>query len=341
MIQIKQISQKIKNAIIGEESSERKLSWITAQELLDDIFSIFQERLQEETTSEFLLFPTCFYIYLHEVDYNKRKEAFGHTVKGIVNMFHKDIRRKMSKYPDYIPHANNWRLQFLLFKEGMFVEDSDSRITVKQKEPFIISTIYSTNFSEGNFGSENIVGTINNRSSLRKVNYNVNRDALLGIDQMGGCFTVDFDKSFAKIENDIQNDDSTVSLEKRAKAILRITGGKFFGVDDEKNKYYMTSNELHISGRNDNRTSVTLLKIDSERVYNSHVRIKFFHETERSGNFSSEGGFKLAAFGLVKCNERKVPLSKGDEILWIDLYNNSEIFISDEISINFQIIKKQ
>ena len=326
------VFQKIKKAIIGEDPEVRNHPYLTAQELLDDIFAIFQERLKEETTSEFLLFPTCFYIYLHQADYDKRKEAFGHTVKGVVNLFHKDIRKKMTTYPDYIPHATHWRIQFLLFREGMIVEDDGNEIKAKQKEPFIISTIYSTNFSEGYFGSENFVMTTRNRASLTKVNYNVNRDALMGIEQEGNCFTVKFDQSFAKITNDIYSDNKSQNSADRAKAVLVITGGKFLGVDDGKDKYFMTSNELHISGKNDNRTSVTILNIDSDRVLNPHVLIKYF---------TDDDGFKLAAFGPVRCNEIKTPVSAGDRIVWVNLYNNSDIFINDEININFTTNKKR
>jgi len=327
---IYQIYQKFKEVIIGENSNDRSLPYLTAQELLDEIFSIFQERMQEETTSEYLLFPTCFYIYLHQLDYDKRREAFGHTVKGVVNMFNRHIRKKMLTYPDYKPHATYWRLQFLPHREGMFTEDNGKEITAKQKEPFIISTIYSTNFSEGNFGEENFVATKRDLSSLKKEHYNVNRDALLGIDQEGGRFTVKFDSSFANITNEIYSDNNSQSFEKRANAILTILGGTFLGVEEGKNKYFMTSNELHISGKNDDRTNMSILKIDNGRILNSHVQIKYF---------AVEDIFRLAAFGPVKCYEKTVPLSNGDNILWVNLYNNSNIFINEEISINFKINK--
>ena len=324
--------KKIKKTIIGEDTRESDVLYLTAQELLDDIFAIFQERLHEETTSEYLLFPTCFYVYLHQSDYDKRKEAFGHTVKGVVNMFYRYIRKKMQDYPDYKPHATFWRVQFLPHKEGMFVEDNGNEIMAKQKEPFIISTIYSTNFSEGNFGSENFVATKHDQSSLKREQYNVNRDALLDVEQEGGCYTVKFDASCTNIVHEIYSDDQTQNSEERANATLTIMGGTFFGAREGVTKYFMTSNELHISGKNDERRNMSILKIDSEQVLSSHIQIKYF---------AQEDIFKLAAFGSVKCNERTVPLSSGDDIFWINLFHNSDIFINNEININFKINKRQ
>lgn len=317
--------KKVKKTLIGE-TNDGKSSYLTAGELLDAIFSAFKERLQEETTSEFLLYPTCFYVYLHQSDYDKRKETFGHIVKAVVERFHRYIRKKMLSYPGYKPHATFWRIRFLPYTEGMIMENSGNEIMARQKEPVIISMLYSADLSENNYGAENFVATRRDKSSLKKDRYNINRDALLGIDQEGGCFTVKFDTSFAAITNERH------SLEKKAGAILTITGGTFFGVEEGKNKYYMTSNELHISGKNDDRTNMPIIKIDNDRVLNPHVQIKYF---------AGEELYKLAAFGPVKCSERTVPLSTGDNVLWVNLYNNSDIFINDEININFKINKKK
>jgi len=323
------INKLKKNFFGGKEPEKGDKPYLSAQGLLDYIFSEFKERLEEETTEIYLLFPTCFYIYLHQSDYEERKEGFGHAVSGIVNMFHDYIRKKMMKYPDYIPHATYWRVQFLPIKDSMFTEDKNGKeITVKQKEPFIISTIYSTNISKGNFGSENFTATRRDSDSRKVEKYNVNPRALIDVERVGDCFTVKFDKSFEKIRKEIYSDDRN-NMEQFAIAFLTITIGKFFGVEEEKNKYSMTSNELYISGKNDDRTNLQILKIDNERVLNPHIHIKY-----------NAGVFKIAAFGDVLCSERPITLSKGSEILWFDLINNTDIFINREININFKINKQ-
>jgi hypothetical protein len=132
-----------------------------------------------------MLFPTCFYVYLHQMDYGQREQTFAQTVKETANKFHRHIQSKMVKYTDYIPHATYWRFQFLPFKEGEIIADKGKdKAIINQKEIFVLSSIYSTDFAKGNIGMANIVATKHNKGSNTMDRLNVNRDALRGIDAL-------------------------------------------------------------------------------------------------------------------------------------------------------------
>jgi hypothetical protein len=301
---------------------------INRQQLLDEICNHFLSRFKEETTSEGMLFPTSFCIYLHEKDYVKHEQTFSFTAKEAVNKFHRHIKTQLANYPNYVPHSTYWLFQFSKFTEGNIV---GSISAIKVGEPITISTIFATDFANNNIGNEiNIRATMHNKRSDRMEELNINRDAFLGMEMDAkDRFRFDFNKNFDKIveaskENNSHSSGITLATLK--------SDINFIGTDGkEGNLFYMTTEFIEISGKNDIRKIPNILRLNSEGIQDSHVQIKYLPVEKR---------FKLAAFEeWVMLNERKVAKSSGGNISWVDLPNNSSIFLNGRIQINFSINK--
>ncbi|OJU40765.1 MAG: hypothetical protein BGN96_02670 [Bacteroidales bacterium 45-6] len=299
---------------------------INRQQLLDQICNHFQTRFKEETTSEGMLFPTSFCIYLHEKDYTKQEQTFSFTAREAVNRFHRHIRAQLTNYPNYVPHSTYWLFQFSKFSEGNILDNIPS---IKVGEPITISSIFATDFANNGIGNEmNIRATMHNKRSDRMEELNINRDAFLGMEMDAkDRFRFDFNKHFDKImESSKENSShpSGITL-----ATLKCDTN-FIGTDGrEGNLFHITTEFVEISGKNDLRKMPNILRVNSDELKDSHLQIKYMPAEKR---------FKLAAFEeWVLLNERNVPKSSGGNILWVDLPNNSSIFLNGRIQINFTI----
>ena len=126
-----------------------------------------------------------------------------------------------------------------------------------------------------------------------------------------------------------------MSLNTNPESVNLITDGLVSAIADlsydKMGKHYtfaMQDPLIHISGRNDERTGRSCFRLESDTIKNSHVQIKYM---------SGENRFKVAAFGYARMNGGEIPLSVGGNIQWMDLANNSTIFINNEIQLRFII----
>lgn len=313
--------------VIGDESR----GFATREEFLDKIFTYFKNEFKKKTTRRSILYPTSFLIYLHPQDYAGQEQDFMQTVKDAVEDFYNHIHENL-KTPEYTPHAPYWLFQFCSFS-GISVETNDEEITeVPKGEVFIISDTFPVDFSEDNVAEGNVKGTLHTKDSAKDLA--INRNMFLAIMQLEkDKWQVDWnneDFRNGKIANNPVNFDNKRNFESESYAVL-ICGEKFMSTAGRKGlKYFMVDKLIEISGKNDKRLGTHIAKIDSDKVLDSHVQIKYIPELNI---------FQLAAFGETKLNERPVIPSSGGNIYWNDLSDNSDIFINKEIGITFKITK--
>ena len=322
----KKIIEKI---FIGKESVQPLSNdgLITRQQLLDEVYNHFLMRFEEETTTEGMLFPTSYCIYLHENDYHRQEQAFNFTAREAVNKISRFLKEKQGSYSDYVPHSTYWLFQFSKFSEGSLLENQSNVInSVDVGEPVIISTIYATDFTNGNvLNDSNIRATIYKKDSNTLQNLNFNYAAFLGMEMDAkDRIRFDFSKNFGKVtERSIMSSGVLAMLK---------CGVNFIGENGvEGNVYDMINEFIEISGKNDKRSSRNIARLNDELIHDSHVQVKYLPVDNR---------FKLAAFydGVV-LNERNIPVSSGGDINWVNLPNNSSIFLDGRVQINFTIKK--
>lgn len=302
-------------------------SCLTRQELQDRIVSHFESRLAEESTTDDVLFPTNFIVFLSKADYEMRKETFAITVKQLVNKaLKRSIDKALRNDPDYQPHSEFWQFQFMVFPEDGFIENrGEKKYGLEPKEVLIQSTIYppkeSNNYSSFSDSAEHIVTTIHTKDSLTMSNLAINFEALKGVDILAADkFRVPYGKHLTEVP---KNEGEAASPVNNAKCVLKIiSGGTFLS---GSTTYYMTSDNLYISGPGTDSMSggIPIAHIDDQNVFERHVIIK------------KEGlRYQLYARGDVVVEETIV---EPDGVSPIVLENGNQILINGEIAIDFKI----
>lgn len=303
---------------------------ITKQELQDQIVSHFRYRLAEESTTDGILFPTNFLVFLSKADYDVRKETFASTVKQLVNKaFQRVLDKALKKDPDYEPHSEFWQFQFLVFPEDGFIEDrGQKKYGLEPGKVLIQSTIYPTKeigedptYEEENVGR--VVTTIHTKDSLSVNNLAINYESLKGVTALSADkFRVPFGK---KLTSDPMSQQEASLPENNAKCVLEIqSGGTFVS---GKPKYFMTSDNLYISGKDGEPMigGIPVAHLTHKDVVPRHVLIK-----------KDSDGYKLFARGDVVVDENIVP---PDGATPFPLGNGSQILVNGDIAIEFTIKK--
>ena len=299
---------------------------LTRQELQDRIVSHFESRLAEESTTDDVLFPTNFMIFLSKADYEMRKETFAITVKQLVNKTLKRIiDRATIGVPDFQPHSEYWQFQFLVFPEDGFVENrGEKKYGLEPKEVLIQSTIFPPKDSDKRTTAddvEHVVTTIHTKDSLSMNELAINFEALKGVEILAADkFRVPYGKHLTEVPKSEKEAASPIN---NAKCTLKIISGGHF--TSGEHTYYMTSDNLIISGPTGDSLigGVPVAHIDDKSVSARQVTIK------------KEGSqYKLYARGDVVVEETIV---KPDGVSPVVLENGNQILINGEIAIDFKI----
>lgn len=324
--------KKYKDALGGKtteadfEDNEGKQDPLTNQELIDKVFEVYKTRFKEESTRFSMIYPTCFRIYLHHVDFKARQDAFNIISRDLQIEFCAFNRAEMSKYKHNLPISTDWLFQFIEFQDGLIVEEVTN---MKMGEVNIIATLYSNDFSKNkdnisNEGNVLMTKQAKNTTNPQKLN-NVNTKAFLGMDMLdGNRYRIKILENYEETTSIPISDDKVQNFEKINIATL-ICDKKFVSGKKTGNKYSIMDNYVEISGINDTRIGSQYIKIDSNLLTNSFVHIKY--ENNR---------FWLAAFGKVRLNGMEVKISKGGDLHWETLIDNSRLMINDQISIEFK-----
>lgn len=323
------IINNIIDRILPDNSGTNSTGYsLTRQELQDKIVSHFKARLAEESTTDDVLFPTNFIIFLSKNDYDMRKETFAITVKQLVNKTLKRlIDNAIVNVPDFQPHSEYWQFQFLVFPEDGFIENyGEKKYGLEPKEVLIQSTIFppkeSNNSPLANDDAEHVVTTIHTKDSLSVSNLAINFNALKGVDILSADkFRVPYGKQLTNIP---KSETGSGLNRNNAKCVLKILSGEKFV--SGSSSYYMTTDNLYISGPGSDTMSggIPIAHVDEPNVAERQVTIK------------KEGArYMLYAHGDVVVEESIV---SPDGVSSTILENGYQILINGEIAIDFQII---
>lgn len=314
--------------LLGDRSARGTAgNCLTRQELQDRIVSHFEARMAEESTTDDVLFPTNFTIFLSKADYEVRKETFAITVRQLVNKTLKRlIDRALKNDTDYQPHSEYWQFQFLVFPEDGFIEHMGEKKTgLEPKEVLIQSTIFPPKDSDmssvGTGPAERAVTTIHTKDSLSMGNLAVNYEALKGVDILAADkFRVPYGKHLTEIPASAR--DAALPANNAKCELKIISGGKFVS---GSSTYYMTSDNLYISGPDSDTMigGIPVARIDDRSVAPRHVTVR--KEGDR---------YRLYARADVVVEENFVEPDGNTPVV---LESGNQILINGEIAVEFKI----
>lgn len=270
--------------------------------LLQELKNCFKMSLEEQSMEGQMLYDSNFLILLHPENYTEREQTFPFVVKGAINNFYKiikDHRKKMQDTDLFIPPTDVWYIQFS-------PRDNFGEIEIKKGEILMIST-FATNKFNFNSSTTNIRVTIKGRLSNVYESLNINTEAFKGVEILAhGLFSQKFDEKLNEIAELPKSRGSGLAELKYVIGIQEIT-------------YTMDENEIIIT-RNKTNTINTphILAIDSDNISDQHARIKYDAHINK---------FFIAAFAKTTINEVEITLSKGGDVVWKPLDNNSSILL--------------
>lgn len=301
---------------------DRNNEQLTNKRLLEELTAHFEAMLKNESVGKRMLYPMSFNILMDPSDYNDRKQALPFVLPEVVSAFYGIIDDMRQEYPDYTPPAKYWFFQFSACHLNA-IQDGGTPVIVRKGHIATVATLMTFDIREAN----NLSVDNNTRVSIKlddsnvMNDVNVNWNAIKNLDILSdGTFRYQFDNTLNRDAGDIANNSNTAEINGIAE-LSYYSGGRNY-------HFVMKDNLIHISGKNEMRKGRSFLIVDSPDIKDSHVQIRYL---------PSEKKFQIAAFGPVRLNSRKISESKGGDVLWYDLANNSSIFVNDEISIRFEI----
>jgi len=299
------------------------------QELLNQILEEFKKRFKEETTTVSISYPVSFVIYFHPDDYASREGNFGRTVINAVTLFYRYINENLENPADnYQPDYPYWSFQFINSQGSSVVDNIGRTIEIKKGTVAILSDVRTNDFSDSIQNSSTIKSTFRAKDSAKQ--YALNNESLIAMlnkspNQKWGLKYFDDDRKQEKVTGrPISNPEVTPPDPEKALAVLQCDD-KFVGKNGKGDKFYMFDRTIEISNKNAQANN-HIARVDKNDLENPHIIIKYVPESKM---------FQLAAFGNTKLNERPVDISKGGDIHWENLRNNSDILINNEIGITF------
>ena len=301
------------------------------QVLLDQIFEEFKKRFDEETTTVSISYPVSFAIYFHPDDFVLREGNFGRDVIDAVTMFYKHINKNLENpMGSYNPDYPYWSFQFIDTQGSSVVDNIGRTIEIERGTVAILSDVRTNDFSDSIQSSCTIKSTFRAKDSAKS--YALNNESLIAMlnkshNRKWGLKYFDDDRKQEKVTGKPANPEAPHNDESEALAVLQCDD-KFVGKNGKGDKFYMFDKTIEISNKNAQADNY-IARVDSSNLENPHIIIKYIPEIKM---------FQLAAYGDVKLNERPVSISRGGEIHWESLSNNSDILINNEIGITFKKI---
>lgn len=300
------------------------------QQLLNDLLLLFETSLKNESVRQRMLFPMYFDILMHPDDYNDRKDALAFVLPEVVSSFQEVIERYRVRYPIVVNQSTKWVFQFSPCRVDGELTLTDGKVINVEKGKLIKSAkLYYQEEQGANVQVENNIkiSVKCDNSDVMNISF-LNFEALKSVDIVeDGLYMYNYTDGSPiskdttiptggnpKVEaNDNVSDNAVI-------ATLTYT------YQGQRIHYMMKDERISISGRKDKRNKRMVFKVENDNLVNDHVQIKY-DRTDKE--------FYLCAFGKTKLNQRSLELSKGGDVKWCKLANNSSIFMNDEIKVVF------
>lgn len=296
--------------------------------LVELIAAEFLRQMGNETTEDQLLFPASFTVYMTASDFEDRKSGFPFTVKELVNRFNREVlRRKKSKYPDYVAHSKFWFFKFCVFPEGgQVVVKGKVHETLPDGEVLIKCDLVPEEEIKkldlpSSAGGKRVVTTIVNEAPVVSTGA-INAQAVKGVTTKPGfVYIVEF-ANFEKLSADAFSE-PVKSTPRTSLGTLEVLGDHGFLVDGrEVFSVEIASPDLYISGKNDAASinGIPVLRLNTDEVVSTHILL----------HSDPSGVYKVKAKGPARAGGIRLDPQSD---LFQEIKKEDQIIISDEIVI--------
>lgn len=270
-----------------------------------------------------ILYPMSFNIIMNKEDYSLIGEAIPFSLSIVVLGFYNAIKEKIEEAEkkgetySYTPPATTW---FFQWAESACKETNGQAQPLQSGEIFINSSLTKVEVTNDN------IETIQNTGSTSRVVNSNTKQTNNNPDALGGATISTSNTSEWTFDSELPTNINvireTLRDKQNALAILSYVDGM------ETKRYSMLDQKISISGSMDKRKISNLFVINNDKVKNDIIRIQYLKK---------ENKFQICAYGDVRVNERRLPISESNTYNWQDISYISEIFLPDVgIQISFK-----
>lgn len=329
---IKKLFNKVVSALIPNEPQEEQTlietpngSVAPRQRVLNKLKEQFLTEMANETTTESLLYHTSFTVYIHEDEYDRLSPSFAQTVRDAINVFVRELRKVVTRYPNYQNHSKFWEMQLVAIPRNAEIDGISAELL--DDSPIIIkSKLFADNQYDQRMQDDiRCVTTIHTKDSSKELPNAFNLAYLKGLTELAkDKYRVEFDlKETLNAAPRSEADKSDNRMKPHAR--LRILDGEFITGTRKYHVYNMTGDKVLVSGKNGSASNTAdeadEIHINDESVLNPTLEIIRDKET---------GLFSLKAWGDVKLGGKRI--GSGDVVA---LPPNSGIMINGDYQIDF------
>lgn len=295
------------------------------QRVLNKLKEQFLNEMANETTTESLLFHTSYTVYIQENEYERLSPSFAQTVRDAINIFIRELRKAVKKYPDYQNHSHYWEMQLVAIPVDSEIDGINANIL--EEEPILIkSKLFADNEYDSRMqDDERCVVTLHTKDSSKQMPNAFNLAALKGLTELAkDKYRVEFNLDHNITDTPKSEEERLTNRNSSTFATLHIVDGEFILGERKYRLYNMTGNKLLVSGKNGSSTKgVDEILINDESVLSPTLEIIRNPES---------GVFYIKAWGDVAIGEKHL-----DSGVKINLPNNAQIMINSDYTIKFNI----
>lgn len=293
----------------GENVPEKLEKPLTNRDLLYEFSRHFENELKELSVGHRMIYPMSFNVLLHPDDYEILHDSFPFVLGEFVNGFYDIMRKYQSTYPIYKPSpAKDWMFQLSACRAKELPEEVLKKRKVQTHENFVEGMIRP--------GGVLIISSLA-RFDLKKVENGSKENEDNGEKPRlsMSCRNSEVMKAlnWEAMENLLVLADGVYSTPFRDK-LNSLGDGTLAIIEGKGIRYVMKDSLMCVSGQGDGRTDRMILKLDTDKVIDSHLQIEYLQEKEK---------FRVAAYALATLNGHLMELSKGGDVHWEDLPDGS------------------
>ena len=290
----------------GISSSTQKT--LTPNEVYKYIIEKFNESISALSFADRVVFYHEYIICFNPEDYKEfmenKRGIFGLIVQEAVKKFYEILTQSRTEMRVVEPSSNKWVFRFVSHPD---YEKGD--------KGFIGRLLPGTTQKE-----ENLKVTFIPRQTGLAQTFDINQENLKGFTFYSeGYYEVPYINDLSPVETKIKNVENLPYA--RFETIL--PDKAYAG---HKVEYFMTEDEIVVSGSEETRDKTNIFKIPSEWVDTPHLTIKYN---------KSDAKFYLASYGeKTMVNERLIEKSDINAPFWTELPLNSKMILNGIIGVN-------
>lgn len=290
----------------GISSSTQKT--LTPNEVYKYIIEKFNESISALSFADRVVFYHEYIICFNPEDYKEfmenKRGIFGLIVQEAVKKFYEILTQSRTEMRVVEPSSNKWVFRFVSHPD---YEKGD--------KGFIGRLLPGTTQKE-----ENLKVTFIPRQTGLAQTFDINQENLKGFTFYSeGYYEVPYINDLSPVETKIKNVENLSYA--RFETIL--PDKAYAG---HKVEYFMTEDEIVVSGSEETRDKTNIFKIPSEWVDTPHLTIKYN---------KSDAKFYLASYGeKTMVNERLIEKSDINAPFWTELPLNSKMILNGIIGVN-------